>query len=299
MLRWRLVTSIVIISGLFFLGWLDFNHNYGRPGIWLVPAGWLVAIIATGEMLVMLRSQSLRPIRWSTFVGTVSVVVAATAPVFWKEYPDNCPLGKFGWPMSALAFGVAVAFLAEMLSYEKPGEVIANIAASVFVMAYVGVLMSFLVALRIHKTNEIGMTALVSMIVIVKVSDIGAYTVGRIAGRHKLAPRMSPGKTIEGAIGAIVFGAITSWLVLGRWLPGVFGAKFDAPAWLLLVYGLTLAIAGMFGDMAESIIKRDAGRKDSSRWMPGLGGVLDVMDSVLGAAPAAFAFWVAGLWEAF
>jgi phosphatidate cytidylyltransferase len=143
-----------------------------------------------------------------------------------------------------------------------------------------------------------GMLALVSLIATVKMSDIGQYTVGRLIGRHKLAPKISPGKTWEGVAGGVVFAAVTSaYLVF--WRPDMAQLRTSlnwesARAVLLVratVYGALLAVAGMAGDLAESLLKRDAAMKDSSEWMPGFGGVLDLLDSLLVAAPVAYLFW--------
>ena len=79
------------------------------------------------------------------------------------------------------------------------------------------------------------------------------------------------------------------------WPPGWQGRSWSSPRWGWLWYGLIVAVSGMVGDLAMSLFKRDVGRKDSSRWLPGLGGVLDVLDSVLAAAPAAYFCWVMGL----
>jgi phosphatidate cytidylyltransferase len=118
-------------------------------------------------------------------------------------------------------------------------------------------------------------------------SDTGQYFVGRKFGRHKLAPRISPGKTWEGVAGGAAFAIATACLVFhlsGR-STGFFATIF---------YALSLAAAGIVGDLSESMIKRDAGLKDSSTWMPGFGGVLDMLDSLLVAGPVAYLFWALG-----
>jgi phosphatidate cytidylyltransferase len=121
----------------------------------------------------------------------------------------------------------------------------------------------------------------------VKCGDIGAYAVGRLFGRTKLAPVLSPGKTIEGSLGGLAFACAAAYFT--------FWAMADSTPkrWGWLAYGLLVGTAGMLGDLAESLLKRDAGRKDSSTWMPGFGGVLDILDSVLLAAPVAYLCWVA------
>jgi phosphatidate cytidylyltransferase len=129
---------------------------------------------------------------------------------------------------------------------------------------------------------------LVSLIAVVKMGDSGAYTVGRLIGRHKMAPVLSPGKTWEGVAGAIGFAMLGAWMVF-RLMPG--SSTRTEFRWQWLVYGAIVGVAGLIGDLAESLIKRDAGRKDSSTWMPGFGGILDVLDSILFAAPIAWILW--------
>jgi phosphatidate cytidylyltransferase len=138
--------------------------------------------------------------------------------------------------------------------------------------------------------------ALVSMIVVVKLGDTGAYTVGRLIGRHKMAPTLSPGKTWEGTCGGLLCAWVGAWLML-EIVPPAIGWHDGSNALRgipnFIAYGLIVGIAGIVGDLAESLLKRDAGVKDSSTWMPGMGGVLDVLDSMLAAAPVAYLFWVA------
>jgi phosphatidate cytidylyltransferase len=197
---------------------------------------------------------------------------------------------------AALSVGVLLAFLGEMLRYEKPDGVIVKVALAVLPMAYVGLLMSFLIALRCYQSNELGMAALLSMIVVVKLSDTGAYTFGKLFGRHKMAPVLSPKKTVEGAIGGVVTACAASWAFFRYLAPLILGSvEFEPTTWGWLWYGLVLAMVAMVGDLAMSLFKRDMGRKDSSRWLPGLGGVLDVLDSILASAPAAYFCWVAGV----
>lgn len=137
---------------------------------------------------------------------------------------------------------------------------------------------------------------MLSLVIVVKMCDTGAYTVGRLIGRRKMAPVLSPKKTIEGAIGGLVFACLGSWAAFHWLTPAItHSSRPPSPAWGWLAYGLLVAMAGMLGDLAESLLKRDLGRKDSSTWMPGFGGVLDVLDSIILAAPVAYLCWTFGL----
>ena len=187
----------------------------------------------------------------------------------------------------AIAAGVLIAFVGEMLRFKLPGGHLINLTGAVFAIVYVGLLGSFLVMLRIAY----GVPALVSMIVVAKLCDVGAYTVGRLIGRHKMAPSLSPGKTIEGAVGGIAFAILGAWLSVAVLFPAATGEPSQT-TWIgVVIYGLAVGLAGMLGDLAESLIKRDVMRKDSGTNVPGFGGFLDVYDSLLLAAPVAFGLW--------
>jgi phosphatidate cytidylyltransferase len=116
---------------------------------------------------------------------------------------------------------------------------------------------------------------------VVKAADVGAYATGHLIGRHKLIAWLSPGKTIEGFIGGLVVAAIVAALIL---TPPI-NPSFTRPQALFV--GLVLGGIGQLGDLLESLLKRDAGVKDSGK-LPGFGGLLDLLDSPLLAAPAAY-----------
>jgi phosphatidate cytidylyltransferase len=194
------------------------------------------------------------------------------------------------------------AFVVEMVRYRAPGKSVVQLATTILTFAYVGLLLSFLVQLRAiepggdRASRQWGLIALVSLIAIVKAGDIGAYTVGRLFGRHKMTPILSPGKTWEGAAGALAVAALAAWLIMKLWAeahPSLPASAARTIAWL--IYGMLLGMVGLLGDLAESLLKRDLGRKDSSSWMPGFGGVLDVLDSILFAAPVSYLLWIAGV----
>jgi phosphatidate cytidylyltransferase len=135
------------------------------------------------------------------------------------------------------------------------------------------------------------MLAVVSVIAVVKAADVGAYVVGKLIGTHKMSPTISPGKTWEGAGGAVFFGCVASILTIGFFGESTGDLHFGPNIPEMIVYGLSLSGAGMLGDLAESLLKRDASCKDSSAWVPGMGGILDILDSILFAAPVAYVCW--------
>jgi phosphatidate cytidylyltransferase len=290
-LAWRLALGTLFVAVL--VGLCAWDSQLEAPGLVLFPVAVGLAVLAAEELIGLFAARGLSPASWSVYLGTLLVVVSNAAVVYWpllgRPYPADCPLGKLGWPLAALGIGLILAFVAEMRRYERPGATSDNLALVVFAHVYVGLLISFLIHLRLLDRGWGGLLPLASLVAVVKCGDIGAYTIGRLFGRTKLAPDLSPGKTIEGSFGGLAFACAASYLVF--WAMGP-----TEPAGLgWLAYGLLVGIAGMLGDLAESLLKRDAGRKDSSAWMPGFGGVLDVLDSVLLAAPVAYLCWASGL----
>lgn len=302
MLLTRLILGTVFVVALVGLCWLDYHAS--RPGLYLLPLAVIVGLLGAGELLAMWRRRGdgAQPQPWAVYAGTLLTILAAGAPVW---LPDHWQSAAAVGPAGCVAVGLATSFLLALISqmgrYEQPGPATTSLALTCLAVLYVGGLTSFLVLLRmlgVHSPADharTGMLALASLIATVKLSDIGQYTAGRLFGAHKLAPKISPGKTWEGVLGGMLFalagGGVTYWLA-GTMAPQA-NLRFDLG---LIVYSLALAAMGIVGDLGESMLKRDAGVKDSSTWLPGFGGVLDLLDSLLGAAPVAYLFW-AFLWR--
>lgn len=300
MLRWRLVSAAVILIVLLGLLYLDFSHPLGAPGIWLLPLGVAAAAMMGQELVTLWSDREDVPRRWLVYGGSPLIVLAAATPVIWQlagtSYPVTCPLGPLGWSLAALLLALALAVVTEMADYREPGPATGRIALSLLAFVYAGFLVGFLVHLRIGFGHRQGMVALLSLVLIVKLSDTGAYFAGRLWGKHKLSPKLSPGKTVEGLLGALATTGVAGYLcyaVVAPWLLAPGTSAGSLTAWL--VYAYLISVCGMLGDLAESMIKRDAQQKDSSSWLPGLGGVMDVLDSVIFAAPAAYFFFSTGL----
>ena len=197
--------------------------------------------------------------------------------------------------MASLALAILLAFGCEICRYRAPGVATARLAATTLVLTYIGLLMSFVVQLRLSARDD-GSAGLGFAYFDGQAGRHRRLHCGCLIGRHRMAPLLSPGKTIEGGVGALIFGCFGAWLSLRVLFPltvppGAVGEAFSAFQWLS--YGVLVGLAGIFGDLAESLLKRDLGRKDSSRWLPGFGGVLDIIDSILVAAVPAFLWWLA------
>lgn len=298
MLRWRLSLGALIIAGLVCLFGLDYwlEQLAAVPGIVLLPVLAGLAVLATREMLQLTAAAGVQPVPWAVYFGSLLVAASRWIVPLGRRlacrgpYDFSAPAGDR--TLLALAAAVILVFLVEMVRYQSPGGIVPRVAGAVFTIVYVGLLLSFLVQLRLAW----GLGALAALLICVKMGDTGAYAIGRLFGRHKMAPGLSPGKTIEGAIGALLFAAVSSWATF-YWLVPLtrLPSTTPGPWWGWILFGLLVGIAGMAGDLAESLIKRDGQQKDSGSCVPGFGGVLDVLDSPLLAAPVACACWAFGL----
>jgi phosphatidate cytidylyltransferase len=183
-----------------------------------------------------------------------------------------------GFIFFLLSFALMACFLYQRIRYGLSG-VLANCGAACFSILYLGLLGAFAPATYI----DFGPWHLLMLIFVVKCSDIGAYTAGRFFGKHKFSPVISPKKTWEGMAGGVVLATLTAV---------AFAVFCDIMSWrLAIVFGVIFAFLGQLGDLAESMLKRDAETKDSSSSVPGFGGILDVVDSILITAPFGYLFF--------
>jgi len=177
------------------------------------------------------------------------------------------------------AFVLMALLLYQYIRYGT-SAVLANCGASYFSIIYLGLLGAFVLAVRI----DFGPWALLMFVFVVKSADIGAYSFGSLFGKHKFSPEISPGKSWEGMAGAVATATIVAIL---------FAISCDIMVWwLAVIFGSCFAFIGQMGDLAESMIKRDAKQKDSASRVPGFGGILDILDSPLLAAPFAYLFFM-------
>ena len=159
------------------------------------------------------------------------------------------------------------------------------ISTTLFGLMYVPWLLNFIQKINFFPRVE-GHYYLLYFVLITKFSDTGAYVVGSLIGRHKMIPRISPGKTWEGVAGAIVVSTLASLLFVH-----FLGQKMAGMNWThAVILGVLLGVCAVVGDLIESIFKREAGAKDSGRFFPGIGGILDLVDSLLFNAPIMYLY---------
>jgi len=176
------------------------------------------------------------------------------------------------WEFLFIVLTVLILILMQFRRRQNSG-VIVGISTTVFGILYISWFFSFLIKIR-YLAGGLGL--LTTLLLITKLGDIGAYLVGSRFGKTPLMPRISPNKSIEGAIGGLIF-SISAALICRVFLP------FNYLHLILL--GLSLGILGQLGDLSESLMKRDCNVKDSGNTFPGMGGVLDLIDSLLFTAP--------------
>lgn len=308
MLRDRLRTSAILIAIVAGILYLDVAFPvWGADGIWLLPLLLFLTVGTAWDFTGLLIGSGRLVSRRGTVIATAAIALSAAIPMLWglarTEYPINCPVGRLGW---IAVGGIAAAFgilIGEMFRYGRgPGGAVERASHGFFVTFYVGLPMAMLVALRNLGDGRWGLMALITMIAVTKSSDAGAYFTGKSIGKNKLIPRLSPGKTREGSVGGIIASTLVAWLCLRFLMPqtghpaGTASINFlTNPLIGALILGPSLAIAGMTGDLAESLVKRDTGAKDSGSWLPGLGGVWDVTDSLIAAVTPAYLCFAAGI----
>jgi phosphatidate cytidylyltransferase len=288
MLGWRLAISAVLIPALLAIFWLD--HRSGPAAPWLFAFCLLLGIRSAWELTDLLSTRAMKPSFTVAVVGVVAIL-SATWSIRWLA-PDGLSVSPVIAPLLAFVVAAYVCFVASGLKFREPGCTMESLGAEIFVVFYCGLLLSLAAQLRWLGNGAWGYAALGSVIVAAKSGDIGGYTLGRLFGKRKMAPRLSPGKTWAGFAGALFGAALGTWLWVKFAVPQLVPAGVASVSSLnVLAFGLVMGFVGLAGDLAESLIKRDVGRKDAAALFPGFGGLLDLLDSVLFAGPIACAWW--------
>jgi phosphatidate cytidylyltransferase len=298
MLRTRLILSAFFIPGFVLLCWLDAQTGRYAPLLFLFALFLTVQSCRELAGLLRLGRGSLAAI----IVGCIAILLAVWAWHVAAPEPAQMPdeavplaeaaspaLGALGPALLTYACVVLVLLFVRAVAFSEPGGHTATLGAEVFAVSYVGVLLATTAELRWIGSGALGYLAIGSLVIGAKVGDIGGYSFGRLFGKRKLAPALSPGKTWAGAVGAVATAAMATalWIRYAGPLLGVTPGEWPH----LLVFGAILGLVGLVGDLCESMLKRDAGQKDASHLMPAFGGLLDLIDSILFSSPVALLLW--------
>ncbi len=262
MLIKRIISSVVLISiitGVIFCNWLC--------------ALVVTLFIITGlyEYFTMLEKKGINIYKYFG-IGMGTIIPLS---IMFKFEPTR------NWELLFIVLALFFLILMQFKRRDNHG-VIVDISTTLFGILYVSWFFSFLIKIR-YLSGGLGYLA--ALLLIVKLGDIGAFLVGSKWGKHPLLPRISPKKTLEGAIGGLVF-SILGALISKCFLPFGYGQ--------LLIIAVSLAVLGQLGDLSESLLKRDCQVKDSGNIFPGMGGVLDEIDSLLFSAPV-FYFYLSAI----
>lgn len=274
MLLHRVITAVVLL--VIILGALFF----AAPWVWGVLS--LALMAAAGWEWGMLIGRDPHPSRQAVRIAGL-IVLAGLTYLAWR--------GQEG-PASAWLIGLLAANLVLWVAVALPAVLAARISGANPAFAVVSLLC---VWAAIHELRLVHPVLVLSAMAIIWCADIGAYFFGRAFGRHKLAVRVSPGKSWEGAVGGlltVVAVAAAAWY-LSPQAPVLSSRLAGSAGPMLAVVGLTLIVAlSIIGDLYESLLKRTKGVKDSGKLLPGHGGVLDRIDALIPTMPACLLLWV-------
>jgi phosphatidate cytidylyltransferase len=276
MLKHRVISGTVIVIALLIA------MVVARPWVaLLVMAG--IAALALREYYHLLDAAHIPNFR---IVGTLAGLGLLAASWWALRHDAGHPLREDADAL-AIAIAAGTLFVRQFFARDNPRP-LETLAGSLLGLMYICVPLMFFLRVVMMDGGVGGRWLLLYMIVVVKSTDIGAFFTGRAIGRHKLIPRISPAKTWEGVLGGVATGVAVSvaWVLFAG---GDFGVA-NIPLGHAVLLGFVLAVAGVMGDLAESLLKRSAGVKDSSTIIAGMGGVLDVVDSLLPAGPLLYLY---------
>lgn len=277
----RLLSSAIGVVGLSFFIWV--SHVPGMSVLFLFPLLWLL-YQGLKEYYRLAEAKGFTPFRTMATGLGAAYLMAVYAKLLFPS-----PL-LLVLPALLLLVG---GFTTAICAFAKTAGSLGNLAVTVFGFCYLIFPLSCLLEINYFSPpyQQIdGRLWLLFALAVPKSSDIGAYFTGKLFGKHRLAPSISPNKTIEGAVGGLLMSAIASLL----W-GGIFRETFGMQVVIhSVILGVVLGLLAQLGDLSESILKRDARVQDSSN-LPGLGGVLDVLDSLVFTLPFLYLLMKAGV----
>lgn len=276
MLKYRLLTGggfLALVAAMYVFA------PTGLVGIFLLG----LTAVAVLETVGLITHAGYPALKWTTL--GVSVLWMAGA---WYAVADPERGASLKWMYPALS--VWAVFLGCLFRSDQ-SKSLEKLVGSFFVIAYVPGLMQFILLLLLSFAGgkeADGRSLLLYGILVIKSTDMGAYFTGRAIGKHKLIPKISPAKTWEGVLGGVAAAVAVSCLLVWAYGFTISGQPFTM--WEGILIGVVLAVAGIHGDLVESMMKRGAEIKDSGHWLKGMGGILDVLDSLIFAMPILYLY---------
>ncbi len=287
MLRHRLITGPLLVLGVLLLFWLDerftgtgasaSGEGHLPRGAIIIAVGLCIAPLMARETSTMLVHVGVDARAWLGMLAATLAYAVTTAV---------SQLGSGTISSGLAASCLVLVLIAGLLTFSRGHKVQGVMAATgglLLVTVYAGVLLAFWPLIRLEHSAWV----LFGAILTTKSCDTGAYFTGMAIGRHKLIEWLSPKKTWEGLLGGVATATVVG-TALAALSPQLPNPQDHIPIWLGAVGGCLIGVVGQAGDLAESLFKRDAGMKDSGRILPGMGGVLDVLDSPLLTGPVVF-----------
>lgn len=249
----------------------------------LAPVYLLLTLVALREYSYMMNLRGI-PIRKRSLYVAGILTLPASLPV---SYPGMQQLfAGVSWREALI--GLFVVYLMGLEIANPNRNSLNAVVFTLFGYLYIPWLLGFVITLRYTPDGVTGLWYLTLPLLAVVATDVGAYTFGSLFGRRKLAPKLSPNKTVEGSIGGLLLAAVMVFALLFL-LERFAGLK--VPVYDALLFSLLVSSAAQLGDLFESLLKRWAGVKDAGVFMPGHGGVLDRIDSLLVAIPVTYFFF--------
>jgi phosphatidate cytidylyltransferase len=283
----RLVTTVILWTVI--LAAMFSGQRFISDGVFVLLVAFL-ALSGLVEFYGLAEKRGLPSFKVAGVIGGVLLMVGTFLNVTGHLGTSGSPSRVNDFETSFLILFVLGLCVRQLAAKNNPAGLTA-IATTLFGLMYVPWLLNFIQKINFFpfapgSAPDAGKYFLLYFILITKFSDMGAYAVGSLVGRHKLIPRISPGKTWEGFGGAIVVSTVASVAFVH-----FFGAKMVGMNLLhAVILGVILSVTAVIGDLIESLFKREAGVKDSGALFPGIGGILDLLDSLLFNAPIMYLY---------
>ena len=277
----RLITSVILWTVI--LAAMFSGNEFVSDGVFILLI-FVLALLGLWEFYGLAGKRGLASFKGCGLVGGAALMVGTFLNLTGHVGTQGSPARVNDFETGFLILFVLGLCVRQFLSKSNTAGIIA-ISTTLFGLMYVPWLLNFIQKIYFFPGVD-GKFFLLYFILITKFSDMGAYAVGSLIGRHKMIPRISPGKTWEGLGGAIVVSTATSLVFVHFFCSHMAGIN-----WIhAVVLGIILSSTAVVGDLIESLFKREAGVKDSGNFFPGIGGILDLLDSLLFNAPIMYLY---------